>query len=137
MANSSLKENIYTYLNGISDISSTVDQIAWGQMPDTAVDKKQIVYAMLNDNRIADSYFRNQLYRFWICIPDTESTPKNTVLTIANLLLDNLHEVRGTFGAVKIHFSENVSNQDPFYDVASNYWIIIQDYKLKMKTLEV
>jgi len=137
LANSSLKDNIYTYLNGQVSLTAIIDQIGWGQMPDTAIDKTQIVYYMLNDNRIAESSFRNQLWRFWICVPQTKSNPKSKCLTISNKLLDNLHGVRGSFGSTYIHFSDNVTNQDPFFDTSSNSYIIIQDYKLKMKTLEV
>lgn len=139
MANSSLKDNIYSYLNGQASLTALLDTggIGWGQMPDNHITKKMIIYSMISDVRIPDSYFRNQRWRFWLCFPATGTNPKAACLTAANKLLDIMHEIRGSFGSVNIHFSENVSNQDPFYDKDSNSWIIIQDYALKMKTLEV
>jgi hypothetical protein len=44
--------------------------------------------------------------------------------------------VRGSFGSTYIHFAENIGNGDPFYDEASASWILIQDYNLKMRTLQ-
>ena len=137
MANTSLKDNIYSYLNSITAIKNAVDQIGWGQMPDTAITKKQIVFSMLNDNRLPESQLRNQLWRFWYCFPANGTTPKAKSLTLGNLMLDNMHNMRGTFGSTLVHFIENVSNIDPFFDTTSNSWILIQDYKIKMKTLEV
>jgi hypothetical protein len=137
LVNTSLKDDIYSFLNGQASIAILVDQIGWGQMPDTAVTKKQIVYAMISDVRTPGSYLRNQRWRFWICFPRTGSNPKSGVMEAGNKLLDVLHNQRGTFGSTSIHYSENVSNQDPFFDTASNCYILIQDYNLKMKTLEV
>lgn len=137
MANTSLKDNIYKYLNGVAAVKNSVMQIGWGQMPDTAVTKTQIVYSMLNDNRLQGSQFRDQLWRFWICFPSIGTKPKDSVLNAGNILLNNLHNISGTFGDVNILYAENVSNQDPFFDTASNSYIVIQDYKLKMRTLEV
>jgi hypothetical protein len=79
---------------------------------------------------------RNQLYRFWLSFPVTTTAPKAACLTASLKLLDLLHEVKGSFGTVNILFSHNVSNQDPFFDDTSQSWIIIQDYNLKMRTLE-
>lgn len=140
MANKSLKDDIYNYLNGQASITSLIDTIGWGQMPDTATAKRIIVYAMISDVRIGDdigsSKFRNQRWRFWICFPKTGTKAKNSCLTASNILLDLMHNVRGTFGGTSIHYIENDSNADPFFDVNSNCYIIIQDYKLKMRTLE-
>ena len=138
MANTSLKDNIYSYLNGQSTLTALLDTggIGWGQMPDTAVTKKMIVYSMLSDVRIADSKLRNQRWRFWICIPDSTSGPKAAALAAGLKLLDLMHEVRGSFGSTYIHFAENIGNGDPFYDEASASWILIQDYNLKMRTLQ-
>ena len=142
MANKSLKDDIYAYLNAQASLITLLDTggLGWGQMPDTAVTKKMIVYAMISDVRIGDdigsSQFRNQRWRFWICFPKTGTTPKASCLTAANKLLDLMHNMRGSFGSTNIHYIENDSNQDPFYDTNSNCFIIIQDYKLKMRTLE-
>lgn len=140
MSNSSLKDNIYSYLAaqaGLTSLIGTTGRTGWGQMPDTAVSVIHIVYSMLTEIRQDDSYLRNQMYRFWICVPQGTSDGKEVTLSIANKLLDLLHEVRGTFGSVNLQFSHNVSNQDPFFDERSNSWIIIQDYKLKIRSLEV
>jgi hypothetical protein len=138
LANISLKDNIYAYLNGQSSLTALLDTcgIGWGQMPDTAVTKKMIVYSMLSDVRIADSKLRNQRWRFWICIPDSTNGPKAAALAAGLKLLDLMHEVRGSFGSTYIHFVENIGNADPFYDEASASWILIQDYNLKMRTLQ-
>ena len=138
MANTSLKDDIYAYLNGQSSLTALLDTggIGWGQMPDTAVTKKMIVYSMLSDVRIAGSKLRNQRWRFWICMPGNGTAPKAVALAVGLKLLDLMHEVRGTFGSTEIHFSENISNADPFYDEASASWILIQDYNLKMRTLQ-
>jgi hypothetical protein len=135
LSNISLKDNIYNYLNGQASLTSLVDSIGWSQMPDTATSKRMIVYSMLNDNRTDDSHLRNQLWRFWICIPQTSTSPKAKCLEASLKLLDLLHEVSGSFGSTYIQFSHNVSNQDPFFDSVSNCWIVIQDYNLKMRTL--
>lgn len=135
LANTSLKDDIYNYLNGLSAITSSVDQIGWRQMPDTAVTKKQIVYGMISDVRIPESSFRSQRWRFWICFPVTGLNPKTSCLSAANKLLDAMHSVRGEFGSVNLHYAFNLDNQDPFFDTNSNSWIIIQDYELKMRTL--
>ena len=105
-------------------------------MPDTAVTKKMIVYSMLSDVRIADSKLRNQRWRFWICMPENGTAPKAAALAAGLKLLDLMHEVRGSFGSTYIHFVENIGNADPFYDEASASWILIQDYNLKMRTLQ-
>lgn len=138
MANTSLKNDIYTYLSGQISLTSLLSAggIGWGQMPETAVSKTMIVYRMLSDPRIPESSLRNQRWRFWICVPKSATTPKETCLTIANKMLDLLHEVRGSFGSTYIHFSENVNNSDVEYDPASECWMVIQDYMLKMKTLQ-
>jgi hypothetical protein len=138
LANISLKDNIYAYLNGQPTLTALLDTggIGWGQMPDTAVTKKMIVYSMLSDVRIADSKLRNQRWRFWICIPDSTSGPKAAALAAGLKLLDLMHEVRGSFGSTYIHFAENIGNGDPFYDEVSASWILIQDYNLKMRTLQ-
>lgn len=138
MANISLKDNIYAYLNGQASLTTLLDTdgIMWGQMPDTAVTKKHIVYTMLSDVRIDGSVFRNQRWRFWICFPNKGTAPKLASMTAGNKLLDLLHNQSGTFGNTVIHYISNDSNQDPFYDTASNSYIVIQDYKLKMRTLE-
>ena len=138
MANKSLKDDIYAYLNAQASLTSLLDTsgIGWGQMPDTATVKKMIVYSMLSDVRIPESQFRNQRWRFWICFPKTGTNPKLASLIAGNKLLDLLHNMRGSFGSTYIHFIENDSNQDPFFDVASNCYIVIQDYKFKMRTLE-
>jgi len=138
MANISLKDNIYAYLNGQASLTSLLDTggIGWGQMPDTATTKRMVIYKMLNDNRLDDSKLRNQLWRFWICFPKTGTNPKGAALTASLKLLDLLHEVQGSFGSTNILFSHNVSNQDPFFDSVSNCWIVIQDYNLKMRTLQ-
>jgi hypothetical protein len=138
MANKSLKDDIYAYLNNQSSLTALIDTggIGWGQMPDTATSKKMIVYTMLNDNRLDDSYLRNQLWRFWICFPKTGSNPKSSCLAASLKLLDLLHEVQGSFGATNIMFSHNVLNSDPVYDTVSGCYIAIQDYKLKIRTLE-
>lgn len=136
LANSSLKDDIYTYLHGQVSLNALVALIGWGQMPDTAVSKKQVIYSMISDVRFPESSFRNQRWRFWISVPAATSGAKESTLTIANKLLDLLHEVRGSFGSTYIHFSENVSNQDPFFDENSNSWMVIQDYMLKMRTLQ-
>jgi hypothetical protein len=138
LANISLKDNIYAYLNGEATLTALLDTggIGWGQMPDTAVTKKMIVYSMLSDVRIADSKLRNQRWRFWVCVPKSNSAPKSACLAISLKLLDLMHEVRGTFGSTYIHFSENIGNADPFFDENSDSWILIQDYNLKMRTLQ-
>ena len=138
MANTSLKDNIYTYLNGQATLTALLDTggIGWGQMPDTATTKRMIVYKMLNDGRIDDSRLRNQLYRFWICFPGTGTTPKASCLTASLKLLDLMHEVRGTFGNTTILYSHNVNNSDPFYDDISKNWIVIQDYIIKSRNLQ-
>ena len=138
MANRSLKSDIYSYLSGRTALVNLLDSggLGWGQMPDTAVTKKMIVYAMISDVRIPESKFRNQRWRFWICFPKTGTAPKDSCLNCSNVLLDSLHNMRGSFGSTKIHFIENDSNQDPFFDSISNCFIIIQDYKIKMRTLE-
>ena len=138
MANISLKDNIYAYLNGQASLTTLLDAggIGWGQMPDTATSKKMIVYTMLNDNRLNDSRFRNQLWRFWICFPKTGTAAKASCLAASLKLLDLLHEVQGSFGSTNIQFSHNVLNSDPVYDTASGCYIAIQDYKFKMRTLE-
>lgn len=136
MANYSLKDSIYKYLDSVTAVSSLVDIIGWGEMPDTAVSNKRIIYKMISDPRIPESKLRGQRWRFWICIPQTESAPKESCLTISNLMLDNLHRMQGSFGDVSIHYIDNVSNEDPFFDTDSNCYIAIQDYILKMKTLE-
>jgi hypothetical protein len=138
LANISLKDNIYAYLNGQSSLTALLDTggIGWGQMPDTAVTKKMIVYSMLSDVRIADSKLRNQRWRFWICMPENGTAPKAGALAVGLKLLDLMHEVRGSFGSTYIHFVENIGNADPFYDEASASWILIQDYNLKMRTLQ-
>jgi hypothetical protein len=138
LANTSLKDDIYAYLNGQSSLTALLDTggIGWGQMPDTSVTKKMIVYSMLSDVRIADSKLRNQRWRFWICMPENGSAPKAGALAVGLKLLDLMHEVRGSFGSTYIHFSENIGNADPFYDEASASWILIQDYNLKMRTLQ-
>ena len=138
VANISLKDNIYTYLAAETALTALLDTggIGWGQMPDTAVTKKMITYTMISDVRTPESQFRNQRWRFWISFPAGGTAPKNSCLTAGNQLLTSLHNMRGTFGSTKIHFIENDSNQDPFYDSVSDSWMIIQDYKLKMRTLE-
>jgi hypothetical protein len=138
LANISLKDNIYAYLNGQASLTSLLDTggIGWGQMPETATSKRMIVYSMLNDNRLDDSKLRNQLWRFWICFPNTGTAPKAKALAAGLKMLDLLHEVKGSFGSTNILFSHNVSNQDPFFDTVSNCWIVIQDYNLKMRTLQ-
>lgn len=136
MANKSLKDDIYNYLNGEASITTLIDVIGWGQMPETKTDKKSIIYKMLNDNRTDDSKLRNQLWRFWVCFPATGTTPKSKALEAGLKMLDLLHEVKGSFGSTNILFSHNVSNQDPFFDSVSNCWIVIQDYNLKMRTLQ-
>jgi len=138
VANKSLKDDIYAYLNAQSSLTTLIDAngIRWGQMPDTAVTKRRLVYAMISDVRIPESQFRNQRWRFWICFPKTGTTPKDSSMDCGNVLLDLLHNMRGSFGSTYIHFIENDSNQDPFFDTASNCYIAIQDYKFKMRTLE-
>ena len=142
MANKSLKADIYTYLNGQASLTALLDTggIGWGQMPDTAVTKRMIVYSMISDVRIDDGHsmsaFRNQRWRFWICFPKTSTTPKDKALECANKLLDVLNNISGTFGTTAIQYCCIDSNQDPFFDIASNCYIVIQDYKIKMKTLE-
>jgi hypothetical protein len=138
MANSSLKDDIYTYLNGQASLTSLLDTdgIGWGEMPDTATANKMIMYKMLNDPFLDDSKLRNQLWRFWICFPKTGDTPKAAAQTASLKLLDLLHEIKGSFGSTYIQFCHNVSNQDPFFDSISDCWIVIQDYKLKMRTLQ-
>lgn len=140
MANISLKDNIYAYLSGCISLTATGTTFGWGQMPDTAVTKKIIVYSMISDLSPADdlgkSKLRNQRWRFWVCVPDTETNGKSTSLNISLKLMDNLNNVRGSFGSTYIHYSEIDTNSDPFYDITSKSWIVIQDYKLKMKTLE-
>jgi hypothetical protein len=138
LANKSLKDDIYSYLNGQASLTSLLDTggLIWSQSFDDSVNKKRIVYTMLNDNRLDDSKLRNQLWRFWICFPKTGTNPKGAALTASLKLLDLLHEVQGSFGSTNILFSHNVSNQDPFFDSVSNCWIVIQDYNLKMRTLQ-
>lgn len=138
MANTSLKDSIYAYLNGQSTLTALLDTdgIMWGQMPDTAVTKTRVIYSMISDPRVGNSSFRNQRWRFWICVPAAKATPKAKALTIANKMLDLLHEVRGGFGSIYIHFVENDSNEDPFFDETLNSWVVIQDYKFKMRTLQ-
>ena len=138
MANRSLKQDIYTYLSAQSSLTSLLDTdgIGWGQMPDTATTKRMIKYSMLSDVRIPESQFRNQRWRFWICFPKTGTNPKDSSMDCGNVLLDVLHNMSGTFGSVNILYIVNDSNQDPFFDTASNCYIVIQDYKIKMRTLE-
>ena len=138
MANISLKDNIYAYLNGQASLTTLLDTngLIWSQSYDDSVNKRRIVYTMLNDNRLDDSKLRNQLWRFWICFPKTGTNPKGAALTASLKMLDLLHEVKGSFGSTNILFSHNVSNQDPFFDAVSNCWIVIQDYNLKMRTLQ-
>lgn len=91
---------------------------------------------MIDDIRVHDSYLRNQRWRFWICIPDSTTTPKVKCLAIANKMLDLLHEQKGAISANQNVLNiECVSNQDPFYDEPTSSWIIIQDYIFKMKKL--
>lgn len=142
MANKSLKDDIYAYLNGQASLTALLDTggIGWGQMPDTAVTKRMIVYSMISDVRLDDDHsistFRNQRWRFWICFPKTGANPKDSALDCANKLLDVLNNISGTFGSTAIQYSVIENNQDPFFDIASNCYIVIQDYKIKMKTLE-
>jgi len=138
LANISLKDNIYAYLNGQASLTTLLDTngLIWSQSYDDSVNKRRIVYTMLNDNRLDDSKLRNQLWRFWICFPKTGTNPKGAALTASLKMLDLLHEVKGSFGSTNILFSHNVSNQDPFFDAVSNCWIVIQDYNLKMRTLQ-
>ena len=142
MANISLKDNIYTYLNGQASLTNLLDTggIGWGQMPDTAVIKRMIVYSMISDVRLDDDHsiskFRNQRWRFWICFPKTGTNPKDSAMDCGNALLDVLNNISGTFGTTAIQYCCIDSNQDPFFDVASNCYIVIQDYKIKMRTLE-
>jgi len=138
LANISLKDNIYAYLNAQASLTTLLDTggIGWGAMPETETTKRIIMYKMLNDNRQDDSHLRNQLWRFWLCFPATGTNPKSACLIASLKLLDLLHEIKGSFGTTNILFSHNVSNQDPFFDTVSNCWIIIQDYNLKMRTLE-
>lgn len=138
MANISLKDNIYAYLNGQASLTTLLDTngLIWSQSYDDSVNKRRIVYTMLNDNRLDDSKLRNQLWRFWICFPKTGTNPKGAALTASLKMLDLLHEVQGSFGSTNILFSHNISNQDPFFDAVSNCWIVIQDYNLKMRTLQ-
>ena len=142
MANKSLKDDIYNYLNGQASLTALLDTggIGWGQMPDTAVTKRMIVYSMISDVRLDDDHsistFRNQRWRFWICFPKTGINPKDSALDCGNKLLDVLNNISGTFGSTAIQYSVIENNQDPFFDVASNCYIVIQDYKIKMKTLE-
>jgi len=138
LANISLKDNIYNYLNGQASLTTLYDAggIGWGVMPETKTEKRLLIYKMLNDNRIDDSKLRNQLWRFYHCFPATGTTPKAKALEAGLKLLDLLHEIKGSFGSTNILFSHNVSNQDPFFDSVSNCWIIIQDYNLKMRTLQ-
>lgn len=142
MANKSLKADIYSYLNGQSALVALLDTggIGWGQMPDNAVTKRMIVYSMISDVRLDNDHsispFRNQRWRFWICFPKNGTAPKDSALDCGNKLLDVLNNMSGTFGSTAILYSVIDSNQDPFFDVASNCYIVIQDYKLKMRTLE-
>lgn len=136
MANSSLKDDIYSYLNSQAGLTALVAQIGWGQMPSTAISKKQIVYGMISDPRVHLSKQRNQRWRFWICVPVSNTNPKASCEAIGNKMLDVLHEIKGSFGTRNIQWSENVSNQTPFLDDQSQSWILIQDYMLKMKTLQ-
>ena len=138
LANYSLKDDIYNYLNAQASLTSMLDTngLSWGQMPDTAVTKTRVDYRMLSDVRIGGSSFRNQRWRFWICVPATKTTPKSKALNISNKMLDLLHEMRGEFGSIYIHFIENDSNEDPFFDTSLNAWVVVQDYKLKMRTLQ-
>ena len=141
MANKSLKDDISEYLKTVASIRSIFVYIGWGQMPDTATSKIMLIYAMISDVRIGDdigsSSYRNQRWRFWICFPADGTKPKENCMLASNALLDALHNMRGTFGSTSIHYIENDSNADPFFDINSNCYIIIQDYKLKMRTLEV
>ena len=142
LANKSLKQDIYAYLNAQSSLTALLDTggIGWGQMPDTAVTKRMIVYSMLSDVRIDDDHsistFRNQRWRFWICFPKTGTAPKDSALDCGNVLLDVLNNISGTFGSTTVQYIVNDSNSDPFFDTASNCYIVIQDYKIKMRTLE-
>lgn len=135
MANTSLSTDIYTYLHAYSAFNALVSRCEWGPMPVTAVDNTRVTYAMLSDVRIYDSNQRAQRWRFWICVPQTATSPKAAALAIGNKLLDLLHEVQGSFGSTYIVWSENVSNQDPQFDENSASWMIIQDYIIKTKTL--
>ena len=116
MANKSLKDDIYAYLNAQGSLTALLDTggLGWGQMPDTAITKKMIVYSMLSDVRIPESKFRNQRWRFWICFPKTGTAPKLAALTAGNKLLDLMHGISGTFGNTVLLFSENDINYDPF-----------------------
>ena len=137
MANTSLSTDIYTYLHAYSAFNALVSRCEWGPMPVTAVDKTRVTYTMLSDVRVYDSHQRAQRWRFWICVPQTATNPKAAALAIGNELLDLLHEIQGSFGSTYIVWSENVSNQDPQFDENTASWMIIQDYIIRTKTLNI
>jgi len=109
-------------------------------MPDTATTKRMIMYSMISDPRISDDHsnstFRNQRWRFWICFPKDGTSAKDSSMNCGNKLLDVLNNISGSFGSSYVQYIVNDSNQDPFFDTASNCYIVIQDYKIKMRTLE-
>ena len=106
-------------------------------MPVTAVDSTRVTYSMLSDVRNYESHARAQRWRFWICVPAATANGKTAALTIGNKLLDLLHEVQGSFGSTYIVWSENVSNHDPEFDENSASWMVIQDYIIKTKSLNI
>ena len=137
MANTSLQADIYTYLHAYSAFNALVSRCEWGPMPVTAVDSTRVTYSMLSDVRVYESHARAQRWRFWICVPAATANGKTAALTIGNKLLDLLHEVQGTFGSTYILWSENVSNHDPEFDENSASWMVIQDYIIKTKSLNI
>lgn len=135
MANYSIYNDIYTYLIAQSSLTTLCSIIAWDGLPNNRIESIKIIYRMIDDVRVHDSYIRNQRWRFWICIPNTETTPKVKALNIANKLLDLLHEQKGSIGTITVNNIECVSNQDAIFDEITNCYIITQDYIFKMKKL--
>ena len=136
MANTSIYNDIYTCLNANATLTALCGLIAWDGLPNSRIETTRIIYRMIDDVRVHDSHIRNQRWRFWICVPFTEATPKVKCLNIANVMLDTLHEQGGAVGSVTANNIECVSNQDPVFDETLNCYMIIQDYIFKMKTLQ-
>jgi hypothetical protein len=136
MAND-FKNNIYTYLRTVTDLSQIVtyggniteelvgaQEIAWGDYPQNLTNK--IVYKKISDPQLYDFRRDFQRWRFWIQHPD-----KFLCSLIAEILKDNLNLYRGNFGTEQVSYIFMLDNSDPFYSKDLQSYQIIQDYRLQ------
>jgi len=118
------QDSIYAYLVADTELMTLInsESIAWSVAPEEI--KMSIVCKMMTDPKIEGTERSWQRWRFTI-----KADSKLLCKSIADRLLDLLHNVKGDIGGCNISNSFNLSNEDPSYNEERRYEIQ-QDYRI-------